>query len=71
MTLVGDVPVGAVLTSVADQLRPVLEVASLVRPGDGVYTFGIRVEIDYGGTIGVRVGYQPVTFKVRAVGAPN
>jgi hypothetical protein len=69
VTLVGDVPSGAVLSAGSDQLRPVLDVPSLVRPPDGVYTFGIRVEIDYGGTL--RVGYQPVTFKVRASGAPN
>lgn len=69
VSMVGDVPVGAVLVAGVDQLRPLVEVTSLVRPGDGVYTFGIRVEIDYGGTI--RIGYQPVTFKVRASGAPN
>ena len=69
--MVGDVPTGAVLVAGADQLHPILQVASLVRPEDGVYTFGIRVEIDYGGATGVRVGYQPVTLKIRAIGAPN
>lgn len=69
VTMVGDVPVGAVLNAGVDQLHPLLEVTSLVRPPDGVYTFGIRVEINYSGNI--RVGYQPVTFKVRASGAPN
>lgn len=69
VTLVGDVPSGAVLTTTMDPLRPALHVPSLVRPPDGIYTFGLRVEAAYGATL--RVGYQPVTFKVRAVGATN
>ena len=69
--MVGDAPTGAVLVAGFDQLHPILQVASLVRPEDGVYTFGIRVEIDYGGATGVRVGYQPVTLKIRAIGAAN
>ncbi|MBA3697901.1 MAG: hypothetical protein H0W78_03395 [Planctomycetes bacterium] len=71
VTLVGDVPFGAVLTPTPmNELGPVLTVPALVRPPDGVYTFGIRVEINYGGPTG-EVGYQPVTLKVRASGAPN
>ncbi len=69
--MVGDAPTGAVLVAGADQLHPILQVASLVRPEDGVYTFGIRVEINYGGSTGIRVGYQPVTLKIRAIGASN
>jgi Cadherin-like len=76
--LVGDAPTGAVLVAGIDQLHPILQVASLVRPEDGVYTFGIRVEIDYNDPSPsphdpkkVRVGYQPVTLKIRAIGASN
>ena len=76
--MVGDAPTGAVLVAGIDQLHPILQVASLVRPEDGVYTFGIRVEIDYNDPSPsphdpkkVRVGYQPVTLKIRAIGASN
>jgi hypothetical protein len=69
--LVGDLPPGAHMDVGFDQTHPVLAAPPLERPSDGVYTFGLRVEVDYGGTIGKKVGYQPVTFKIRATGAAN
>ena len=79
MQLVGNFPAGTTVTAgpVATSVTaPYLASFSLTsalpisRPPGVSYQFGLRVIANYG--LGVfEVGYQPITLRVRALGAPN
>jgi len=77
--LVGDYPAGTAVTAgpvattgAAPFLASFSMTSSLpiVRPPGVFYQFGLRVVADYGGGL-IEIGYQPITLRVRALGAAN
>jgi hypothetical protein len=42
----------------------------VTRPPDVFYTFGLQISVTYSTAV-VHIGYQPVTLRVRAIGASN
>lgn len=71
VTLLGDVPGSAAVNSASlDKLTWTLTAPGVVKPADGIYTFGLRLELVYP-TGGNDVGWQPITLVVRSVGGTN
>jgi hypothetical protein len=77
--LVGDYPAGTTVTAgpvATTGSAPFLASFSMtstqpiVRPPGVFYQFGLRVVADYGGGQ-TEIGYQPITLRVRALGAAN
>jgi hypothetical protein len=68
--VVGDAPPGYDVESVSvDDLSWALTAPTVSRPADGIYTFGLRVEVDTG--TGSEIGYQPITVVVVGVAGSN
>ncbi|HEX3132683.1 MAG TPA: hypothetical protein VHX44_03760, partial [Planctomycetota bacterium] len=68
--LVGDAPPGALATVASvDQLSWTLTAPTVPRPADGIYTFGLRVQVT--SASGTDVGYQPITLVVLGVSGNN
>lgn len=70
VTVVGDAPPGCAVAAVSlDELSWTLTAPSVVRPADGIYTFGLRVEVATGS--GTEIGYQPITLVVLGFSGSN
>jgi hypothetical protein len=70
VTLVGDVPAGAVAAVASvDQLSWTLTAPGVSRPADGIYTFGMHIAITTGS--GTDIGYQPITLVVLDLAGSN
>lgn len=68
--VVGDAPPGALATVASvDQLSWTLTAPAVSRPADGIYTFGLRVQVT--STSGTDVGYQPITLVVLNLAGSN
>jgi Cadherin-like len=68
--IVGDAPPGALATVASvDQLSWTLTAPGVPRPADGIYTFGLRVQVT--SASGTDVGYQPITLVVLDVSGSN
>lgn len=68
--VVGDAPSGMVVDPVSlDELSWTLTAPSVSRPADGIYTFGLRVEVTT--LSGTKIGYQPITLVVLGVSGSN
>lgn len=68
--VVGDAPLNATVEPVSsDKLSWTLTAPSVALPADGVYTFGLRVEVDT--PAGVEIGYQPFTVVVLGTSGSN
>jgi hypothetical protein len=70
VAVVGDAPPGCVVDSVSlDDLSWTLTAPGVPRPADGIYTFGLRVEVTTPG--GPRIGYQPITLVMVGITGSN
>lgn len=61
--VVGDAPADALVTRSSPLSWTLTTSAAVVRPSDGIYTFGLHVQLTIGGT--PCYGYQPITLVVR------
>lgn len=68
--VVGDAPSGVMVAPVSlDELSWTLTAPGVSRPADGIYTFGLRVEVTTGS--GTEIGYQPITLVVVGLSGSN
>ena len=70
VTVVGDAPPGAVASVTSlDLLSGTLTAPGVSRPADGIYTFGLQVQVT--SSSGTDIGYQPVTLVVLGLTGNN